>query len=136
MSSERMRYRQTLRAGRCCLAGGVGPQSQSAGGYAPSSRLASNPPTPGALIPYHESGSDLHFGGRRRGNSFFATYASWRLCVKSERAVRDKPRYSALFRLIGGVAPPGVRAIPAYSGINRDKPAYPGLSRDKKFFPR
>ena len=72
---------------------------------------------------------------RRKGNSFFAAYASWRLCVKSERAVRDKPRYSALFRLIGGVAPPVVRAIPRYSALNRDIPAYPGLSRDKKFSP-
>jgi hypothetical protein len=59
---------------------------------------------------------------RRRGNSFFATYASWRLCVKSERAVRDKPRYSALFRLIGGDA---ARA----SALFRDKPRYSALSR-------
>src|SRR5678816_1344810 len=73
---------------------------------------------------------------RRKGNSFFAAYASWRLCVRSERAVRDKPGYSALFRLIGGVAPPVVRANPRYSGINRDKPSYPGLSRDKKISPR
>jgi len=59
MSKERVRYQQTLRAGRCWVAGGVASQSQSAGGYAPSARLASNPPSPGALIPYHEMGSDF-----------------------------------------------------------------------------
>ena len=62
MSRERVRYRQTLRAGRCWVAGGVGPQSQSAGGYAPSSRLASNPPSPGALIPITEREALDEFG--------------------------------------------------------------------------
>ena len=134
MSKERVRYQQTRRAGRCWVAGGVASQSQSAGGYAPSSRLASNPPSPGALIPTterkaldefgepdwwraweanHESGSDFHFGGRRRGNSFFATYASWRLCVSKTSRFQAQNRanslYIALIRAMAGSAPPVVR---------------------------
>ena len=68
MSRKRVRLGQTLRARRWWVAGGFGPQSQSAGGYVPSSRLASNPPTPGALIPYHESDSYPRPEGQRGTN--------------------------------------------------------------------
>jgi hypothetical protein len=85
MSRERVRFRQTLRAGRCRVAGGVGPQSQPRKLLQP--RIASNPPSPGALIPTterkalaefgepnwcraweanHEMGSDFSLGGRKK----------------------------------------------------------------------